>query len=100
MKNTSRFVAVAAIALSAVAAQAAGLDFTNNNYPLQASTQSTLTRAEVVAQVKDAVARNAMPVQGNSYVAPKAQNSSALTRAQVRQDTAAAEAAGQLNFGA
>ena len=100
MKNTIRFAAVAALAVSAIAAQAAGLDFTSNNYPVTEPSQSQLTRAQVSDQVKQAVANHTMPVQGERYVVPAAQKGSSLSREQVRQEAAAAEAAGLLNFGA
>ena len=100
MKNTIRFAAVAALAVSAIAAQAAGLDFTSNNYPVTEPSQSQLTRAQVSDQVKQAVANHTMPVQGERYAVPAAQKGSSLSREQVRQEAAAAEAAGLLNFGA
>ena len=100
MKNTIRFAAVAALAVSAMAAQAAGLDFTSNNYPVTEPSQSQLTRAQVSDQVKQAVANHTMPVQGERYAVPAAQKGSSLSREQVRQEAAAAEAAGLLNFGA
>ena len=98
MKNTIRFAAVAALAVSAFAAQA-GVDF-ENNYPAQQQTQSNVSRAQVSAQVKQAVAKNSMPVQGDSYVVTDSQKGSALSREQVRQEAASAQAADQLNFGA
>ena len=100
MKNSIRFAAVAALAVSAIAAQAAGLDFTSNNYPVTEPSQSQLTRAQVSDQVKQAVANHTMPVQGERYVVPAAQKGSSLSREQVRQEAAAAEAAGLLNYGA
>lgn len=99
MKNTLRFAAVAALAVSAVAAQAAGFDFTGDHYPVQVQSQSNLTRAEVVAQVKDAMAHHAMLVQGDELVTPASDKVSTLSRAQVRQGAAAAEAAGELSYG-
>lgn len=101
MKNTIRFAAVAAVAalaVSAIAAQAAGLDFTDGQYPAAAQAASTVTRAQVSAEVQQAMAQNAMPVHQDVYEAPKAQAASSLSREQVRQEAAAAEAAGQLNF--
>ena len=100
MKNTIRFAAVAALAVSAIAAQAAGLDFTSNNYPVTEPSQSQLTRTQVSDQVKQAVANHTMPVHGERYAVPAAQKGSSLSREQVRQEAAAAEAAGLLNYGA
>ena len=98
MKNTIRFAAVAALAVSAFAAQA-GVNF-EDNYPAQQQAQSNVTRAQVLAQVKQAVASHTMPVQGDSYVVPESQKGSTLSREQVRKEAAAANAAGQLDFGA
>ena len=99
MKNTLRFAAVAALAVSAVAAQAAPLDVTEGHYPVQVQSQSNLTRAEVVAQVKDAMAHHAMLVQGDELLTPASDKASSLSRAQVLKETAAAEAAGELSYG-
>ncbi|MBV8248967.1 MAG: DUF4148 domain-containing protein [Comamonas sp.] len=99
MNNTIRFAAVAALAVSAFAAQAAGLDFTGDHYPMQVQTQSNLSRAEVVAQVKDAMAHHTMLVQGDELLTPASDKVSTLSRAQVSQEAAAAEAAGALSFG-
>lgn len=99
MKNTLRFAAVAALAVSAVAAQAAGMDFTADHYPVQVQSQSNLTRAEVVAQVKDAMAHHAMLVQGDELLTPASDKASTLSRAQVSKEAAAAEAAGELSYG-
>ena len=99
MKNTIRFAAVAALAVSAIAAQAAGVNF-EDNYPAQQQAQSNVSRAQVSAQVKQAVANHTMPVQGDSYVVPASQQGSTLSREQVRKEAAAANAAGQLDFGA
>ena len=99
MKNTIRFAAVAALAVSAIAAQAAGVNF-EDNYPAQQQAQSNVSRAQVSAQVKQAVASHTMPVQGDSYVVPESQKGSTLSREQVRKEAAAANVAGQLDFGA
>lgn len=100
MKNTIRFAAAAALAVSALAAQAAGLDFVDGQYPAAVSAPSTVTRAQVVTDVQQAMARNSMPVHQDIYEAAQApvQTASTLTREQVRREAAAAEAAGQLNF--
>ena len=99
MKNTIRFAAVAALAVSAIAAQAAGVNF-EDNYPAQQQAQSNVSRAQVSAQVKQTVANHTMPVQGDSYAVPATQQGSTLSREQVRKEAAAANAAGQLDFGA
>ena len=64
----SRFAFAAALTASAFAAQAAGFDFTNGHFPPEAQTQSTLTRAEVKAEVMDAIAKGQMLSQGQSYL--------------------------------
>ncbi|WP_218240922.1 DUF4148 domain-containing protein [Comamonas fluminis] len=104
----SRFAFAAALTASAFAAQAAGFDFTNNHFPPQDQSQSTLTRAEVKAQVLDAISKGQMLSQGQSYLPLSAQQqqqqqqpASALSREQVRRETMAAEKAGLLdNYGA
>ena len=102
----SRFAFAAALTASAFAAQAAGFDFTNNHFPPQDQSQSTLTRAEVKAQVLDAISKGQMLSQGQSYLPLSAQQqqqqpASALSREQVRRETMAAEEAGLLdNYGA
>ena len=103
----SRFAFAAALTASAFAAQAGGFDFTNNHFPPQDQSQSTLTRAEVRAQVLDAIAKGEMLSQGQSYLPLSAQQlqqqqpASALSREQVRRETMAAEEAGLLdNYGA
>ena len=103
-RTASRFTLAAALTASAFAAQAAGFDFTGDHFPPQDQSQSTLTRAEVKAQVLDAIAQGQMLSQGQSYLplsAQQQQPASSLSRAQVRNETAAAEKAGQLdNYGA
>jgi hypothetical protein len=100
MKNTIRFAAVAALAVSAIAAQAAGLDFADGQYPAAVPSASTLTRAQVSAEVRQAMAQNTMPVYQEASEVGTALAGSSLSREQVRQEAAAAEAAGLLNFGA
>jgi hypothetical protein len=98
MKTTIRFAAVAALAVSAFAAQASGLDFSEGRYPAAVESASTLTRAQVSAEVRQAMAQGTLARSHEVYEAP-AQSGSSLTRAQVREEAAAAEAAGLLNFG-
>ncbi|MDR2297804.1 MAG: DUF4148 domain-containing protein [Comamonas sp.] len=103
MTIANRFTVAVALTLSALAAQAGGLDFTGDRYPAQEASQSTLTRAEVRAQVLDAIAKGEMLSQGESYLPLSAQKQTAstLTREQVRNETKSAAKAGQLdNYGA
>ena len=78
MTTANRFAArlalISAMSLSALAAQAAGFDFTNGHFPPEAQTQSTLTRAEVKAEVLDAIAKGQMLSQGQSYLPLSMQN--------------------------
>lgn len=100
---TSRITLAAALAFSALAAQAGGLDFTGDHYPTQEAGQSALTRAEVRAQVLDAIAKGEMLSQGESYLPLSVQKptNSTLTREQVRNETKSAAKAGLLdNYGA
>jgi D-serine deaminase-like pyridoxal phosphate-dependent protein len=101
MKNTRRFAVLAALAASAVAAQAAGFDFADNSsYPPEVRTQSTLTRAQVVNELKAAQANGSMPSVAEGYMPIRNTAASSVSRDQVRQEAAAAERAGQLDFGA
>ena len=70
----ARLALISAMSLSALAAQAAGFDFTNGHFPPEAQTQSTLTRAEVKAEVLEAIAKGQMLSQGQSYLPLSMQN--------------------------
>ena len=100
MKNTRRFAVLATLAVSAIAAQAGSLDFTDNHYPPEARTQGSLTRAQVIADLKSAQADGSMPSVGEGYQPVQSTAASGLTREQVRREAAAAERAGLMNFGA
>lgn len=101
MKASSRLAIVAAIAMSAAAAQAAGTDFTDGNYPPQEQARSTLTRAQVLAELKAAQERGEVGSLEEVYRFPKTEvTRSDVSREQVRQETMAAGHAGLLdNFG-
>ena len=77
---STRFTLLAALALSAVAAQAAD------------KAQTTLTRAEVKAEVMQAIAKGQMPSAADAYLPLSAKNPQSLTsREQVRRDAAATD---------
>jgi hypothetical protein len=98
MKNASRFAIVAAIAMSAVAAQAAGFDFTDGRYPPEEQSHSTLTRAQVLADLKAAQASGEFRSIEDGYHFSRAPSvQSTVSREQVRQEAIAANRAGQLN---
>ena len=99
MKNASRFAIVAAIAMSAVAAQAAGFDFADGHYPPQEQSHSTLTRAQVLAELKAAQASGEFQaIHENGYPSSQARTTqSAVSREQVRRETIAANRAGLLD---
>jgi hypothetical protein len=101
MKNASRFAIVAAIAMSAVAAQAAGFDFTDGHYPPEEQSHSTLTRAQVLADLEAAKASGEFQaIQDGYHHAMAVGTPSTVSREQVRQETIAANRAGLLdNFG-
>ena len=101
MKYANRLAIVATLAMSAAAAQAAGFDFTGDHYPPEVASQSTLTRAQVKAQVQDAMAKGQLQPVGDAYLSlSQQQQSSNLSREQVRQETIAAGKAGLLdNYG-
>ena len=98
MKNTSRIALAAAVALSAIAAQA-GQDFTADHYPPQVQSQSTLKRAEVIHELKLAQEQGTLPNYDFTYVSPRQEQASTVTRAQVRAETLAAMQNGGLSFG-
>ena len=101
MTTVNRFAArlalISAMSLSALAAQAAGFDFTNGHFPPEAQTQSTLTRAEVKAEVLDAIAKGQMLSQGQSYLPLSMQNlptSKSLNRKAEQRNNLATEKTG------
>lgn len=101
MTTANRFAArlalISAMSLSALAAQAAGFDFTNGHFPPEAQTQSTLTRAEVKAEVLDAIAKGQMLSQGQSYLPLSMQNlptSKSLNRKAEQRNNLATEKTG------
>ena len=101
MTTANRFAArlalISAMSLSALAAQAAGFDFTNGHFPPEAQTQSTLTRAEVKAEVMDAIAKGQMLSQGQSYLPLSMQNlptSKSLNRKAEQRNNLATEKTG------
>jgi hypothetical protein len=98
MKNTSRIAFAAAVALSAIAAQA-GQDFTGDHYPPQVQSQSTLTRAEVINELKLAQEQGTLPNYDVALISPRQEQSSTVTRAQVRAETLATTQTGGLSFG-
>jgi len=89
--NTIKTLAavIAVTAAFAGTAQAGELD-----WPLDAPSASTLTRAQVVADLQDARAQGLVTTNELAYP-PVAQHAdSQVTRAQVRQELSAAQAAG------
>lgn len=70
MKYANRFAIVAALAMSAAAARAASFDFTGDHYPPEVAGQSTLTRAQVNAQVQDAMAKGQLQARWRCLSAP------------------------------
>ena len=93
----ARLALISAMSLSALAAQAAGFDFTNGHFPPEAQTQSTLTRAEVKAEVLDAIAKGQMLSQGQSYLPLSMQNlptSKSLNRKAEQRNNLATEKTG------
>lgn len=96
MKTASRFAVVAAIAMSAVAAQAAGFDFTGDHYPPDAQSHSTLTRAQVLADLKAAQASGEFQSTEEGYHFSRTTDThSTASRQQVRQEATAASRVAQ-----
>ena len=89
--NTIKTLA-AAIAVSAAfagAAQAGELD-----WPLDAPNATSLTRAQVVADLRDARAQGLVTTSELAYPPVAQQPATQVSRAQVRQELSAAQAAG------
>lgn len=99
MKNAQRFALVATLALSAVAAQA-GQFITSEQYPVPAAPQSTLTRAQVIADFTNAKATGHLPSDQNyaNYPENAPAQTSGLTRAEVRNQTLAELKNGGLHY--
>ena len=95
---------VAGFALAGVAAQAATSTAPvgdASNYPAYAPSTSTLTRAEVQAQVVQAQRNGTMAMRGDQVTTYNGQypQTSSLSRAQVQAEAAAALRAGHLSGG-
>lgn len=101
MKNTQRLALVATLAVSAMSAQAAGFNFAENgSYPPEVQVQSTLTRAQVIADLQAARANGTMPLVGDHYQTAQSAKGTSANRDQVRQQAASALQSGKLDFGA
>ena len=91
MKTTTLF---AAIALSFAAAGAAMAQEVTYDYPQQITSQKT--RAEVIAELKQARADGTLQIDSEIYSPNRAPSVSTLTRAEVKAQTLAAIASGEL----
>ena len=101
---TRKLLVIAGFALAGVAAQAATSTAPvgdASNYPAYAPSTSTLTRAEVQAQVVQAQRNGTMAMRGDQVTTYNGQypQTSSLSRAQVQAEAAAALRAGHLNGG-
>ena len=98
MQNFVRFATAGVLAACALGAQAAGYDF--NNYPASNVTaQSAVSRSQVLNDLQVARTQGQLNHESAVYEMPKTQSATVLTRQQVREQTAAAERAGELNYG-
>ena len=88
----------AALAVSTMAAQAAPQDTYGETYPVYQATPSTLTRAEVIAELVAARQAGTMPRTGDwsNTPAPLALAPSTLTREAVRSEAIAAAKKGPI----
>nr|WP_315429340.1 DUF4148 domain-containing protein [uncultured Albidiferax sp.] len=96
--NTRKLLATSLIALASVAATSAFADSYDREFPLVTNTPSTVTRAQVQAELVQAEKDGTMAaVNDNNY--PVIQNTGpAKTRAEVRAEVAAAAKAGTLDI--
>ncbi|APW37380.1 hypothetical protein RD110_09430 [Rhodoferax koreense] len=94
MNSSKKRLSSALIAVAALTAVSAFAE-SNDAYPVQPKTQSTLTRAQVEADAAKAEKSGGVLKNDDSY--PKAQKSTGpgKTRAQVKAELKKAEAAGQ-----
>ena len=104
MKNANRLALAAVVALSAFAAQAgqagqAGQNFEDGNWPPAAPSTSTLTRAEVLADLQAAQQNGRMPNYDFTYVTPQKETGTVITREQVKAETLATMKEGGLSTG-
>ena len=98
MKNANRLALAAVVALSAFAAQA-GQNFEDGNWPPAAPSTSTVTRAEVLADLQAAQQNGRMPNYDFTYVTPQKEGGTVITREQVKAETLATMKEGGLSTG-
>ena len=100
MKNANRLALAAVVALSAFAAQA-GQNFEDGNWPPAApsTSTSTVTRAEVLADLQAAQQNGRMPNYDFTYVTPQKEGGTVITREQVKAETLATMKEGGLSTG-
>ena len=98
MKNANRLALAAVVALSAFAAQA-GQNFEDGSWPPAAPSTSTLTRAEVLADLQAAQQNGRMPNYDFTYVTPQKESGTVITREQVKAETLATMKEGGLSTG-
>lgn len=100
MTNYRTLTAVAALALSAFAANAQSNNGDASIYPSLQSAPSTLTREAVIAELVSARQNGTLPQGGDWYDVPaplalSGQSDTTVTRAQVRAQAVAAARAGE-----
>lgn len=94
--NTTKFFAASLMALASVAATSAFADSYDREYPLVISTQSSVTRAQVKAELATAEKDGTLAaVNDKNYPVINATGAS-LTRAEVRADLVKAEKDGSI----
>ena len=94
--NTRKFLATSLVALAAVATTSAFADSYDHDYPLLPSTHSTLTRAQVKAELAAAEKDGPMASFNDNNYPVIAPTGTPKTRAEVRADLIKAEKNGTL----
>lgn len=102
MNAIRTFALLASLSAGAVVAQAAPVSPAgdHSNWPAyEVSSQSSLSRAEVVAQFQAARQAGELPLSGDRSLAVESRGTSGLSRAAVQADAASARHAGLLTLG-
>ncbi len=94
--NTTKLVAASLLAFASMAATSAFADAYDRDYPVVANAHSTVTRAQVKAELLAAEKDGSMAAFSDSTYPAIATTGVALTRAEVRADLVRAEKDGTL----
>ncbi|BDT70148.1 hypothetical protein os1_43410 [Comamonadaceae bacterium OS-1] len=94
--NTTKLLAASLIALASVATTSAFADAYDRDYPVVTSTHSTVTRAQVQAELRAAQQDGSLAASTDNNYPVIVTTGTPLTRAEVRADLIKAEKDGSL----